>query len=214
MNFFGHYFLDHKINNPIHNFGLLTPDLLRNFTPSEYDKKLIHKKLLNKDWENGIQLHFQRDKNFHTSIFFDLVYNACHEFTKSKFQEAQIPRFWFALHVLIEMVLDKVLIQQDENKLDQFYEQLTICIPEIPDLLKQVNHSNTKLFLDKYQRFLDSKYLYKYLESEGIAYGLNRIYFQVNAYNEDWNKIQKQNLIEVILLIENTILLNITKLNS
>ncbi len=213
MNFFGHYYLDNIPNNPKHNFGILTPDLLRNFTANLYDKKLLHH-LCDSDWQSGVLKHFERDKIFHQSIFFEDTYQVCHEITKNIFQKTNIPRFYFALHVLIEMILDKILISQDQNKLHEFYEQLELCKSEIPGLLKQINHQNPNLFLEKYNLFLESKYLFKYLNESGIVYGLNRIYNQVNAYKFDWNEEQKVELEKLVLVIQFAIQNNITKLNS
>jgi hypothetical protein len=213
VNFFGHYYLDNLPNNPKHNFGILTPDLLRNFTPNLYDKNLLHH-LKDSDWQSGVIKHFERDKIFHQSIFFEDTYQSCHEITKNLFQKTNIPRFYFALHVLIEMILDKILISQDQNKLHEFYEQLELCKSEIPRLLKQINHQNPNLFLEKYNLFLESKYLFKYLNESGIVYGLNRIYNQVNAYKFDWNEEQKVELEKLVLVIQFAIQNNITKLNS
>ena len=213
VNFFGHYYLDHIPNNPKYNFGILTPDLLRNFTANLYDKNLLHH-LKDSDWQTGVLKHFERDKHFHQSIFFKDTYQACHEITKSTFQKSNIPRFYFALHVLIEMILDKVLISRDENKLYEFYRQLELCHNEIPDLLEQINHQNPNLFLERYNRFLDSKYLFKYLHDSGIVYGLNRIYIQVNAYQLEWNEEQKIELEKLVSIIETVIHSNIINLNS
>ena len=213
VNFFGHYFLDHLPNNPKHNFGILTPDLLRNFTANLYDKNLLHH-LKDSDWQSGVIKHFERDKHFHQSIFFKDTYQACHEITKNTFQKIHIPRFYFALHVLIEMILDKVLISEDESKLHEFYDQLELCKPEIHGLLEQINHQNPNLFLERYDRFLESKYLFKYLNDSGIVYGLNRIYIHVNAYQFEWNEEQKNELERLVSAIQFAIQENITKLNS
>jgi hypothetical protein len=86
VNFFGHYHLDHISNNPKHNFGIITPDLLRNFTPNLYDKNLLHH-LKDSDWQAGVIKHFERDKQFHQSVFFKETYNDCHEITKNTFQK-------------------------------------------------------------------------------------------------------------------------------
>ncbi len=213
VNFFGHYFLDHIPNNPKHNFGILTPDLLRNFTANLYDKNLLHH-LTDSDWQTGVIKHFERDKHFHQSVFFKETYESCHEITKNTFQKTGIPRFYFALHVLIEMILDKVLISEDESKLHEFYEQLELCKNEIPNLLEQINHQNPSLFLERYNRFLESKYLFKYLHDSGIVYGINRVYIQVNAYQLEWNEEQKNELEKLVSIIELAIRKNITKLNS
>jgi hypothetical protein len=112
------------------------------------------------------------------------------------------------------MILDKVLSSQDEDKLHEFYEQLELCQNKIPNLLEQIKHQNPSLFLERYNRFLESKYLFKYLHDSGIVYGINRVYIQVNAYQLEWNEEQKNELEKLVSIIELAIRKNITKLNS
>jgi hypothetical protein len=91
---------------------------------------------------------------------------------------------------------------------------LELCKNEIPELLEQVNHQNPNLFLERYNRFLESKYLYKYLDNSGIVYGLNRVYIQVNAYQLNWNEEQQKELENLVSIMEFKIQENTTKLNS
>lgn len=214
MNFFAHYYFDKIKNNPIHTFGLLTPDLLRNFTPNDYDKKLLHHANNHEGWQLGISKHFLRDKNFHNSEFFQLTYNECHETIKTTFKECQISRFWFALHVVIEMILDKVLIQKNTKELDQFYLELSMSIEHIPNLFTQINHQNTDLFIARMNRFIESQYLYKYLKNEGIVYGLNRIFNQVGADKSDWTENQFESLAKLVNFIEIKVEKNLKLLHS
>ena len=212
MNFFAHYYFDHKPSKPIYNFGLLTPDLLRNFTPNDYNKHLLVHPTQHSPWFEGISQHINRDKSFHHSPFFDAVYKNCRENCKSVFEICKIPRFWFALHVVIEMILDKVLIQQDNEKLSQFYLELETVKPELPVLLGQIEHQNIPLFEQRFDRFLESKYLYKYQESHGIIYGLNRVFIQVGASNREWNETQYLQLTHLVNHIEREIELHLNLL--
>jgi len=205
VNFFSHFHFDQLENNPIHNFGLLTPDLLRNFTPNQYNKKKLNELNTQLDWHVGIQKHFARDNNFHKSKFFDSVYNDCHAKTKILFQSLEIPRFWFALHVWIEMLLDKVLIQNSPSKLSTFYTELELVSEHLEALLSQIDHSNIHEFEVRFNRFLESKYLFHYQEHSGIVYGLNRVFIQVKAENKDWNDFQKEKLISLSVQIEESI---------
>ena len=208
VNFFSHYYFDKLENNPIHNFGLLTPDLLRNFTPNLYDKKKIHLETLAEDWKMGIHQHISRDQSFHNSEFFKAVYNESHESVKSCFQTLGIPRYWFALHVWIEMLLDKVLIQENTEELHQFYDELNQIKNHIPDLLQQIDHQNIEQFQHRMNRFLESKYLFHYKEHSGIIYGLNRVYIQVKASTVEWNSDQRDALIIESQKLENSIFKN------
>ncbi len=202
MNFFSHYYFDKQENNPIHNFGLLTPDLLRNFTPNQYNKKKLNELNSDSDWHIGIQKHFSRDNNFHKSAFFNSVYNDCHAESKRVFQNLEIPRFWFGLHVWIEMLLDKVLIQKNPSELIQFYTELELVDKQLDSLLKQIDHLNFTEFRMRFARFMESQYLFHYQEHSGIIYGLNRVFIQVKALNQEWSNFQKDALIELSMKIE------------
>ena len=214
MNFFAHYYFDKIENNPIHTFGLLTPDLLRNFTPNDYDKKRLHHPEIHEIWQLGISKHFLRDKNFHNSEFFTTTYNECHETIRSTFEACEIRRFWFALHVMIEMILDKVLIQKNPQDLDQFYTEISDSKEFIPGLIHQINHQKIDVFMTKIDRFTESKYLYKYLENDGIVYGLNRIFNQVGADKSDWTIAQFSKLVELVEFMEIKVEKNLTLIHS
>lgn len=214
MNFFAHYYFDKLENNPIHTFGLLTPDLLRNFTPNDYDKKRLQHPEIDTFWHLGISKHFLRDKNFHNSDFFTSTYQECHETIKSTFEACEIRRFWFALHVMIEMILDKVLIQKNTNELDQFYIELKESILHIPTLLPQINHVNINQFETRMNRFIESQYLYKYMENNGIVYGLNRIFNQVGADKSEWTSAQYFKLNELVEYMEIKIEKNLILIHS
>lgn len=206
VNFFSHFHFDQLENNPIHNFGLLTPDLLRNFTPNQYNKKKLNELNTQLDWYVGIQKHFNRDNNFHQSKFFDSVYTDCHSTTKILFQNLEIPRFWFALHVWIEMLLDKVLIQKNPSELSKFYAELELVSIHLEPLLSQIDHTNIQDFQLRFNRFLESQYLFHYQEHSGIIYGLNRVFIQVKAENKEWTDFQKDNLINLSIKIEESVM--------
>ncbi len=214
MNFFGHYYFDKIENNPIHTFGLLTPDLLRNFTPNDFNKKLLHRPNNHEIWQIGISKHFLRDKSFHNSKFFKLTYSECHDTIRTTFKKCENRRFWFALHVIIEMILDKVLIQKSNRLLNEFYLELSESIEYIPALLLQINHQEVDTFMKRMNRFIESQYLYKYLENEGIVYGLNRIFNQVGADKSDWTQTQFNELTKLVAYIELRVEKNLKLLNS
>ncbi len=208
VNFFAHYHFDQIENNPIHNFGLLTPDLLRNFTPNLYNKKKLHHLDLHNDWQLGIQKHILRDHIFHQSPFFKVVYDNCHTSVKNAFQKQEIPRFWFALHVWIEMLIDKVIINQHKEKLDIFYQELASVQTHMPTLLTYIDHQNIEQFQQRMNRFVESKYLFHYQEHSGIIYGLNRVFIQVKAIKTEWTEDQQKSLYEISETIEKSVIKN------
>lgn len=190
VNFFSHYFFDHSKSDSVYNFGLLTPDLLRNFTPSAFNKNLLTHSQLTEAWKNGIHQHINRDKLFHNSLFFQSVYSENRELALTTFKNANLPKFWFALHVLIEMILDKFLIQKNNQLLHNFYNELESVTPKIPNLLTEIEHKEIDIFLKRFEGFYTHQYLFKYQSHEGITYGLNRIYNQIKLSSVDWTAAQ------------------------
>jgi hypothetical protein len=199
---------------------LLAPDLLRNYSKDTYNKKKVShsiltlNKLLNsqngsihlKDFFLGMDTHIQRDKSFHESIFFNSVYNDTHPIIEEAFNKALIPRFWFALHVLIEMQLDQFLIQSNPKTLDLFYSELNqLNAQMLEDFLHSIDHQDPLKFKSGFQRFLDSQFLIKYTEHHGIIYGLNRIYHQVGIQTQEWNANQYAILFPVLENIASSI---------
>ena len=205
VNFFAHYHFDQIENNPIHNFGLLTPDLLRNFTPNLYNKKKLQGLEFENDWRLGIQKHIQRDHLFHQSQFFKSVYHDCHTSVRNAFKQQEIPRFWFALHVWIEMLIDKVIINEYKENLEIFYHELNSVKTHIPELLTSIEHQNIEQFQLRMNRFTESQYLYHYQEHSGIIYGLNRVFIQVKVMQEEWSVEKQKSLYEMSEMIESSI---------
>ena len=210
MNYFAHYFFDHQPENVNYNLGLLAPDLLRNYSKNQYSKISINQAFQRTDdFSQGMAQHLKRDAHFHESEFFDQVYSQIHSHAKEAFSVAGIPRFWFGTHVMIEMILDSVLIEKHPEKLNQMYTDLEKSMNQINDHLILVKHQHPNHFISGMQKFLDSKFLYKY-KSDGLIYGLNKVYKQVGAESNDWEV--KKPLLELSELMKELILLNINKL--
>jgi hypothetical protein len=167
--------------------GLLLPDLLRNYSKNEYNKKLINNKNgIESELSKGVVSHIKRDASFHESIFFKSVYNENLEICKRIFGLNEIPRYWFGIHILIEMQLDQMLIKEEEHLLHKMYQDIEKAIPSIELFLFSIEHQNHNKFLNGVLRFVESKYLLKYNDLNGISFGLNRVYQQVNADNRTW----------------------------
>lgn len=220
MNYFSHYFFDHRPDSSEFNFGLLAPDLLRNYSKDSYNKSKvahsssIYNKLINTpnssitllDFFKGMKTHLDRDKTFHHSTFFENVYQEIHPKIESAFKRTLIPRFWFALHILIEMQLDQFLILSYPEKLKAFYDNLSqLSESTILKMLQAVDHQNPTKFINGFNRFLEVKYLQKYSDHSGIIYGLNRIYQQVGIQKEEWTKEQYDILVPVLIQIADCI---------
>lgn len=189
MNFFSHFLIDHKPNLPAYNVALIMPDLLRNFTPKSckfhFQKQLDQlKNTPNPDpsiieFLEGCLQHIARDKAFHSSQFFKNSYDTLRNEWKTICHNYQMPKYWFSLHVLIEIMLDKYLLDNNLEKLILFYHQLNNQRETVAKALDYLQHPQPTLFFERYNRFCEVQYLFHYQQIDRIAFALHRIFIQV-----------------------------------
>jgi hypothetical protein len=202
VNLFSHFFFDQDPNSPAYNFGLLAPDLLRNFTPNQYNKTLVSHPQETLDIERGCLQHLIRDKDFHNSAFFEEVYQELRNPVRNVFIDTKIPRFWFGIHIMIEMWLDRLLIMKNPNQLENFYRILDHAKKDIPAFLDRINHEDPETFMIRFDRFIESRYLEKYPIDLSILFGLNQVFKSTKVINETWTKHQEHHLLELIPVID------------
>jgi hypothetical protein len=205
VNFFSHFYFDQDPNSPAYNFGLLAPDLLRNFTHNQYNKTLISHPQQKLDIERGCLQHLMRDKEFHNSIFFKEVYQELRDPIRNVFMDTKIPRFWFGIHIMIEMWLDRLLIAKNPSQLERFYHVMDNAKKAIPGFLDRIGHKDPEVFMIRFDRFVGSRYLEKYPIDVSILYGLNQVFKSTKIISDNWTKPQELRLLEVIPIIDKAI---------
>lgn len=215
LNYFSHYYFDHR-EEELHNFGLVLPDFVRNFVKS----KRLQPILENEDSEHlellriGTNRHFERDKKFHASGFFTRVSDGMTNIIKPVFQEVNIPRYWFASHLLTEMMLDRVLISENKEMADAFYRDLELANTGVIDMfLQNRGIDETGVFFERVTRFNQAKYLLQYVKDEAMVYSLNRIFMFTGADTE-WNTEQFEALKMVMPDLESLIFENLNSLRQ
>ncbi len=162
----------------------------------------------------GSNQHFLRDKRFHNSAYFKETSQTITQILRPKFIEANIPRDWFAAHVLTEMMIDRVLIRETPKLADGFYQDTTNAdSSSIADFLQERNITETHLFLERLARFNQAKYLLQYAHNRAMVYSMNRIFMQTKADGE-WSQVQFQILEPVIEEVDFVITSNIINLKN
>lgn len=187
MNFFSHFLIDHKPTSPSYNVALVMPDLLRNFTPKSckfnFEEKRNELRLCEKtsltDFFSGCIQHIERDKAFHQSLFFEQSYALIRDDWKRTCLEYNIPKYWFSIHVLIEIMLDKYFIDNNLEKLTLFYNQLVSERNTVEEALELLQHPQPQTFLERYDRFCEIRYLFHYQDINRVAFAMHRIYMQI-----------------------------------
>ena len=186
----------------MYNFGLLLPDLLRNYSKNSYNKRILHYENSSEIFR-GAQQHFLRDKLFHQHIFFEKVQQNIYESVKLTFEKYNIQRYWFGIHVIVELILDKYLINNNLIILDKFYMDVKYAISSDLNWLKIIEHNNDHQFINSMKRFCEFRFLNKYTEVGGTMIGLNKIYQFIKADPSDW--IENKKLWAELLKLEEVI---------
>lgn len=190
MNFFSHFFVDAEPQNPSFNAALIAPDILRNFTPTQSKFHFDHfLQTTQKDQaqENhrlnqffrGCAQHIQRDKWFHQSSLFNEIYLSQRDNWQLNCPRIGIPRFWFSLHVMIEIMIDSYLINNNLEKLHIFYQTLEIEEETYRSALECMGHTQIDIFMERYRRFYTNQYLFHYQDLERVGFALHKIHEQV-----------------------------------
>ena len=190
MNFFSHFFVDFQPNKPAFNAALIAPDILRNFTPGQSKFHFKHFQQITfikqpqeapilHDFFNGCLQHIQRDKEFHKSPLFQEIYHLQRSNWQLMCPKLQIPRFWFTLHVVIEIMIDSYLINNHLEKCQLFYTTLESEKETYRSALELMGHSQIDPFMERYTRFYTNQYLFHYQDLERVGFALHKIHEQV-----------------------------------
>ena len=212
MNFFAHFLVDRKPNQPQFNAALIAPDLLRHFLTKKNrvnwqsltNNQEIISANLNSFCEGGLQ-HLLRDKQFHQSDFFEKIYQNHRESWSKLGLKHGLGRWWFSLHVSVELIIDKILIGNHLNELLEFYSTLSDNRQSYKTLLTALAHPEEELFLQRFDKFLESQYLFHYREFSGIAYALHRIHLSLGIATP-WHPNNTDHLVFAMKNIETDII--------
>lgn len=177
MNYFSHYYFDHKKSNPYFNTGLVLPDFSRS---AKGGPRKLNPDITNltetelQIWEGCIS-HYKRDDWFHAS---PIMSNSEHFFTelfKNK-EYLQGYKTWFVYHILTEMALDRVMIKKFPLDLKEFYDDLkSVDLTTLAGFLIKCGKTSTDSFDNFYKRFTEAEYLFYYIRDDKFCYSLNRV---------------------------------------
>jgi hypothetical protein len=182
MNFLSHYFF-YKTKDPYYNTGLILPDLVKNYCNSHINPIGNFNRPALISLAEGSLKHLECDKKFHNSEFFKI---STHFLSAAFDAECQWPRKWFLNHLLMEILLDRVLMDKYEKLCEQFYYDLScVNIEEIGVFLKMIGLSNPQNFQIGFERFVNSKFIFEYQHNEKICFALNKVYQKVGI-NYEW----------------------------
>ena len=196
MNILSHYFAAWKPENPYYNFGLVFPDLSgvvnRKWKPLNF-------KDFDEHWYNelvsGCKKHIKVD-----GIFHDLpAFKENVIFIRKKFEENELIRdnirLFFVAHIFLELMLDRLILLNGTNIADKFYMDAEKIDKRKLRIFFEVNKiGDFEQFSTFFDRFIEHKYIYQYVDDERLIFALNRIIQrggQASFAESDFESIKK-----------------------
>lgn len=189
MNFLSHFYLDRNLDDSWFFLGVSTPDLVSIFDRNVRLKKgrmpLIRE---NENTEaeisfyNGCLRHIEVDGIFHSSKFFKEETGIISELLRNTFRKEELSRTFFVAHVALELILDKILIQETPGLVENYYRHM-----EKYTLDKQLEMTEwvTKTKLPGYKgflhKFINRKYLSHYTDWDHVIFVLKKILMGVGV---------------------------------
>lgn len=195
MNLVAHYYLDRDRVNSYFVVGAATPDLLSIYN-SSLRIKARHLRKMSEDqagritppFLSGLYRHFFADGVFHLSPHFKEQTKRISNMLVEYFPDLDIQRKFFIGHILLELLIDKVLIDENPGILESYYGHFEGLQP-FKELKKAselaVGHElpNYEAYMKKFMR---RRYLYEYAKFEHIAWVLRRILRRVSIRNNEY----------------------------
>jgi acyl carrier protein phosphodiesterase len=183
MNFLSHYYLDRHRENSFFCVGVCTPDLV-----SIFDRRVRLKAHTLPDlseggvtseqlaFHEGIMRHLEVDRIFHASDFFHKETSYFSRQLRANFGSEQVSRGFFVSHILLELLLDKILMEREPHLLENFYRRLTDPgLQFVVSLTEWAVQRKLPRYGAFYENFVVKKYLYRYTNWDNIIFVLEKI---------------------------------------
>lgn len=115
--------------------------------------------------------------------------------------DKDLDRDYFISHILIEMMLDKILLDQNPTLADDFYDMINLV--EFDWVLKYLRYSglqDDELFKGQHRRFMKAAFLKKYTSIENVVNMLEQVAIRTGL--NEFTDGQKELLVEICETIE------------
>lgn len=187
MNFLGHFYLDESLGSPWFMAGAASPDLMsvygghHRLRPGMLKRISWTPKGAEKPFIAGIHRHFDTDAWFHQSPIFHDQVHALAAMIRKDFPGLNLRHPSFIGHILFELVLDKVLLEDIPGLCDRFYAAWhTIDSDRIQEISRRITGYPMEGYDSYVRQFRERAYLYRYADTSHIEMVLHRILHRVH----------------------------------
>jgi hypothetical protein len=212
VNFLSHFYHDYPIGDPNFAAGVILPDILSNYSSRTgmvvklHPNKLVYTDIPDlKAISEGVKRHYFVDAYFHESDFFHQNTAAITQRIKNDDFSCFDKRLYAISHVLLEVVLDRTLLNSKPEVCDSMYSIIEQVDIQAISRLMLLNSSAGEPdgIAHHFKVFRDRKFLYDYAIDErltGIINGIN-----IRLGNPPMTEIEQNRFKIVIHDIEKTI---------
>ncbi len=203
MNYLSHFYFDRDEENKYYNIGLILPDLARS-----YISKLRINPYRNIEFttheiasiNNGCNKHFASDRKFHNwMVFVDLTTRATDMIRENG--DKDINRDYFITHILVEVLLDKVLVDKNPSLPDDFYAMIESVEQEwVLKYMRYAGLQDDELWKGMHRRFMKAAFMRNYTSIENVVNAVEQVAIKTGLV--ELNQDQRDLLIEICETIE------------
>jgi hypothetical protein len=177
VNYLSHFVIDNRPGDHYYNAALILPDITRRWIrtfkqpppPTSFSANQL--RLL-----DGCLRHYESDRLFHASSFFEQHQANINTLLKSKPFSPAVHRKWFIAHVLAELLTDRKIVRTFPEMADRFYLSLeAVDYRELKPFLEYYGMADTGEFLRFFDQFRSDRYIYSYADNKKFLYSLERI---------------------------------------
>lgn len=134
------------------------------------------------EFARGIVQHHHDDDWFHATPSFSQIQFDIGAELKKVLPDDRSFRPAFAVHVLVEMLLDAILAEENPERLARYYETIAaVDAREVEGFVNQMAPNPTAVLGDWIGRFLEERFLLDYLDDRGLFRRLNHVLLRVRS---------------------------------
>jgi hypothetical protein len=180
MNYFAHGMA--HLDDPYVVAGTAVPDWLNVVNRRARARPKQTEPLLSDANENvtaiarGIMQHHHDDRWFHQSAAFTELSLQLTVLARDALAGDEGFRPSFMGHILVEILLDSVLIEEKPQQLDRYYAALSSIDPAlVATTVERITGQSVSLLAPFIPRFIDERFLPDYLDDEKLLWRLNQV---------------------------------------
>jgi hypothetical protein len=203
VNYLSHYYFDRDEDNKYYNIGLILPDLARSHIAklriNPYKNITFTTKEIS-SMNDGCNKHFASDRKFHNWMTFVELTNKATDMIRES-GDKDINRDYFITHIMVEILLDKILLDKNPSLADDFYAMIdSVEMDWILKFMRYAGLQDDELWKGQHRRFMKAGFLKSYTSIENVIAAVEGV--SANLGMIELNDDQRNLLIEICKAIE------------